>query len=123
MPRSVKSQVVNRTLPHYPTQANISEAQAAIALLGIDIAEGGLPAGRIREADGMPDNVTPGNTPDMEITIHIGTIHTLEAEVAIALLGIDIAEGGLPAGRIREADGMPDDATFVNGADMQITTN
>ena len=64
MPRSVKSQVVNRTLPHYATQANISEAEVAIALLSVDIAERGLPVAA-GEADGMPDNVTPGNATDM----------------------------------------------------------
>jgi predicted RNA polymerase sigma factor len=50
------------SLTSYATETNVGEAQATVALLDVDIAEGALPTAIAREADSMPDNVTPGNT-------------------------------------------------------------
>src|SRR2546425_1217436 len=88
--------------------SGIIEAEAAIALLGVDIAEGGLPVAT-GEADGMPNDAFPANAADVQIATYACTIHILEAQAAIALLGVDIAERGLPVAS-GEADGVPDDA-------------
>ncbi len=106
------------TLPRYATETNIGETQATVALLVIDIAEGGLPAA-IREADGMPDDAVPAKASDMQPTgCSSCTTNIDKAQATVALLVIDIAEEGHPAA-IREADGVPNDAGPVKASDMQ----